>query len=490
MRRLALFARSVITEDPYQLSFLAGSVVLFICMQLRCFPIVSDYVPGVNVFLFGSQADPFASAYQSWLRFSLVARLPIVFAGAAGLFICFWPGSHPVRRILIFVLLPAFAGIAAICGRFVSLAQHSDFPHASVVLGTPHSEIWALSTVWSLGPAVHMSVLGFTLVLVFVLRLATKISSLPLSLGHAGRALPSQDAFWKRILVVVWISIAGMSVIGAGAGASFWGVYSLIVRFTNFRSLPPEAPLVVAVSTACLAGIAAWAVGESRWKELRQFFRLPEAKFAVLAVIFPIGIELLPNLVAYLTDRVHWAAFEFGRFAPPYFASYFYSPQPIYFWYLFAAGFEEVTWRGYLQPRFVQRFGIIRGIFLLGLAWGAFHFLGDFRKTTEDYQVLLTFTSRLTFCISISYALGWLTLRSGSVWPAALVHGLNNVWAFSGAYSLEGRQSIFLTRMIIAICWGLLGFALFRFWPPSIATEMSGRVQEMGTSTDDLNILQ
>ena len=462
MKRLILFARSVIPEDPAQLFFLGGSVLLLISMQLRCFPLGPDYAPGSNVFLGGSYEDPFARAYQSWLLFSIAARLPIVFAGAAGLFICFWPGTHPVRRLFGFVCLPALAGVAAICGRSLYLAQQ----------GGPHNQAWAFSTVWSLGPAVHMSAVGIALVLVFWSRLAMGITSLPLSLAHTEDAAPRQDEIWKRIRTFIWISVAAWPI-------GIVAFYSVLLRFVNYRSLPANAPLGAALGTGLLGGVAAWAIGEGRWKELRQFTRLSKTKFCMLGVTFPIAINLIPNLVAYLSDRIHWAAFELGKVSPPIFASYFRFPDPYYFWFLFAAAFEEIIWRGYLQPRFVQRFGVIRGVFLLGLVWSASHFLGDFQKTTEDYQVLLRLTSRLGLCVAMSYALGWLTLRSGSIWPAALTHGLHNVWAFSGAHSLDGQDPL-LVKTIIWICWGLLGFALFRFWPPSNTKDLSDQAAEIG----------
>lgn len=70
MRRLTIFARSVIPRDPNQLLLLVGSILLLICEQLRCYPIVAGYTPGVNVFLLGSYGDPFAKAFHSWLLFS------------------------------------------------------------------------------------------------------------------------------------------------------------------------------------------------------------------------------------------------------------------------------------------------------------------------------------------------------------------------------------------------------------------------------------
>jgi membrane protease YdiL (CAAX protease family) len=475
MRRLALFARSIIPLDPTQLFLLAGSVLLFISMQLRCYPLLPSYVLGVNAKLNGSYGEPFTLAYQSWLLFSVIARLPIVLAGAAGLFICFWPGVHSIRRILGFVVLPSFAGIVALCGRFLYASQQPDFPHVSVMQRGPHNEAWAFSTVWTLGPALHMSVVGFALVIFFVSRLAAGVSTLPVSLTHAGDT-PIDEKSWKRILVFVWISITCMSAIGALTNTALEGFYFLLAKFVNYRSVPPGDALISALSIACLVAIAAWAVGEGRWKELRQFTRSPETKFAVLGVIFPTAIELVPNVVGYVSDRVHWAAFLFGKADPPFFPSYFLVPSPLFLWYLPAAFLEEVIWRGYLQPRFVQRFGLARGIFLLAIAWSAFHFLGDFQRMTEDYQVLLQLFFRITSCVAISYVLGWLTLRSGSIWPAALAHGLSNIWIFAMTDALDAQQSPFLRRIIVTVCWGLLAFALFRFWPPTSATEDSNQL--------------
>jgi membrane protease YdiL (CAAX protease family) len=270
-------------------------------------------------------------------------------------------------------------------------------------------------------------------------------------------------------------------VIGLVASTAVRAVYRVLLQFVSYRSLPSYTHLDTAFATALLSGVAAWAIGEDRWKQLRQFTRLPETKFGLLGIIFPIAINLIPNLTAYLSDRIHWAVFEFSRFSPPIFASYFHIPSSYHFWYLyfFAAGFEEVIWRGYLQPRFVQRFGLMRGIFLLGLAWSAFHFLSDFQTTTRDYELLLRLASRLSLCIAMSYVLGWLTLRSGSIWPAVLAHWLHNVWRFSLVNGRDHLLTKTIVLSIVLICWGLLAFALFRFWPPSSAKEVSERVPEI-----------
>ncbi len=468
MRRILVLARSIIPIDLFQLFFLAGSILLFIAPTMRCYPLDAGHLTG-----FGEQA------LKSWRVFSVAARIPILFAGGAGLFICFWPSAHPVRRILGFVLLPAGAGIVAICGRFVSLVELQSSTHASVFQSASHSEAWILNTIWSLGPAVHISLLGFTLVVVFLLRLETENTTLPLSLTPAARPLEDNEP-WNRVLVTVWVSIPGMVIIGFIVGSLLGAIYILISKYVSAQSGLIISFFDLALRTACLAAVAAWAVGESRWIELRQFTRLPQIKFGLLGVIFPIAIWQMTGLIAYLVDLLHWTAFEFGDSLPPVFDLYFQFPSAIYAWLFIAAGFEEIVWRGYLQPRFVLRFGLMRGLFLLGLIWSAFHFHSDFQQTAHDYQVLLRVTYRVAFCTGLGYVLGWLTLSSRSIWPAILVHGLNNIWAFSAIDFFNGPRGFNLTAAMVAVCWGLLAIGLFRFWPPSMEPDALDRVLEIG----------
>ena len=94
-KRVAEFLRSVIPADPFQLLFLAGVVCLVVAHGLR-------WWHGIG---------PFAA----------LGVLPIIFAGAAGYFICFWPGNHPVRRILGLVLLPTITGLGLMFGAFAYL---------------------------------------------------------------------------------------------------------------------------------------------------------------------------------------------------------------------------------------------------------------------------------------------------------------------------------------------------------------------------------
>src|SRR5260370_20757677 len=98
-KRVAEFLRSVIPVDPFQLLFLAGVVCLVVAHGLR-------WWHGIG---------PFA-ALGVW---------PIIFAGAAGYFICFLPGNHTVRPILGVVFLPTIAGLGIMFGGFADLTWPS-----------------------------------------------------------------------------------------------------------------------------------------------------------------------------------------------------------------------------------------------------------------------------------------------------------------------------------------------------------------------------
>lgn len=86
---------------------------------------------------------------------------------------------------------------------------------------------------------------------------------------------------------------------------------------------------------------------------------------------------------------------------------------------------EEYGWRGYLQSELVK-IGKVRGIVLVGVIWGVWHtpviLMGH---NYPGYPVLGSFLMVL-YCIGLSFLLGFAVLKSGSVWLAAYLHGLNN----------------------------------------------------------------
>jgi uncharacterized protein len=93
---------------------------------------------------------------------------------------------------------------------------------------------------------------------------------------------------------------------------------------------------------------------------------------------------------------------------------------------LVAAG-EEFAWRGFLQGQLVRRFGLTKGVAILGLFWAAWHFPAQaLGYNHPDYPLLGAVLLSPIELIASSFFLAWLTIRAGSFWPAAIAHGAVN----------------------------------------------------------------
>jgi uncharacterized protein len=90
---------------------------------------------------------------------------------------------------------------------------------------------------------------------------------------------------------------------------------------------------------------------------------------------------------------------------------------------------EEWGWRGWLLPALLP-LGRWPAILLVGVLWGLWHapivLLGyDYPLQPAPLRLLLM----VGFCVVVGSLLGWLRLRSGSVWPSAIGHGFVNAAA-------------------------------------------------------------
>lgn len=137
---------------------------------------------------------------------------------------------------------------------------------------------------------------------------------------------------------------------------------------------------------------------------------------------------------------------------------------------------EELGWRGWLLPKLLP-LGAWPAMLLTGALWGLWHapiILLGYNYPSAPVVGVFLFTA---FCMLWGVLHGWMRIATGSVWPAALMHGsLNasvgavvffhaagyqpdNVWV--GLIGLSG----WILPTLLVVVLALLGWLPGRTWP-------------------------
>jgi membrane protease YdiL (CAAX protease family) len=93
----------------------------------------------------------------------------------------------------------------------------------------------------------------------------------------------------------------------------------------------------------------------------------------------------------------------------------------------FVATGEEFAWRGLLQPLLTDRFGLIKGVTILGFIWSMWHLpalLNGYNY--PENPILGSFVLFPIRLIATSFFYVWLTQKSNSFIPASIAHGALN----------------------------------------------------------------
>ena len=84
-------------------------------------------------------------------------------------------------------------------------------------------------------------------------------------------------------------------------------------------------------------------------------------------------------------------------------------------------------WRGYLLPLLTERFGFRRAAFMTGGVWALWHYplllLPGFITKPKSAMEMTFFTGMV---IGLSFVIGWLRMKTQSIWPCVLLHAAHN----------------------------------------------------------------
>ena len=188
-------------------------------------------------------------------------------------------------------------------------------------------------------------------------------------------------------------------------------------------------------------GLAAFATQKVFGENIRDLpWRWPATRWAWLAYLIPIGYALPVYLMVWLTGLGAFDVSILPKIAMDLGWKHL-SPTPTLFLFVLitatlgmvaklsrALG-EEIGWRGFLVPELSKVVGF-PGIGLIsGLMWAAYHYpvllFADYNAGAPAWYSLTCFT---IMAVSGSFIMAWLTLRTQSLWPAAILHASHNLF--------------------------------------------------------------
>lgn len=138
----------------------------------------------------------------------------------------------------------------------------------------------------------------------------------------------------------------------------------------------------------------------------------------------------------------------------------------------FAAYGEEAGWRGYMMPKMIKLWGVRKAVIIGGILWGIWHwpltYVGhNFGLGYFGYPYT-GFASMCVMCVFMGIILTYVTCKSGSIWPAAILHAVNNaspsvLQYFINYEKVDGWRSDSVAIFIISILPMIMigGFILF-----------------------------
>jgi membrane protease YdiL (CAAX protease family) len=211
--------------------------------------------------------------------------------------------------------------------------------------------------------------------------------------------------------------------------------YFLIIRAGTLRGgggfwvaglmwCPAAAAIVASLLTKRRLSAIGW---RWSWRYAGLAYVIPIAYASVAyGVTWALGLGRVPNpeFLAAIARRLHLASSSANVAA-------FLALQAtvgMFFSVLTGLG-EEIGWRGFLVPELARVMPLGRVALVSGVIWASWHVPGllfaDYHGDTPAWYSLLCFT---VLVLGASFVFAWIRLRSGSVWPAAILHASHNLW--------------------------------------------------------------
>ena len=211
-------------------------------------------------------------------------------------------------------------------------------------------------------------------------------------------------------------------------------------------------------------------IGSLNWK-------WPKTKYLLLAFAVPALYSLISYLIIW---TVGWGSFYNETFVKKIAVLYGTSSYSD-FWTISIFVFmtvifglitscskalgEEIGWRGFLVPELLRRFGYVKTSLISGVIWAVWHYtdliFDDYNNGTPFWYGLICFTVMI---ISTSFIINWYTIKSGSLFPAMILHASHNRFIqsiFTPLTSTNDKSPWFIDEFGLVLALVTVIFALY-----------------------------
>jgi len=214
-----------------------------------------------------------------------------------------------------------------------------------------------------------------------------------------------------------------------------------------------------------------WGWGKTRY--LVWSYLLP-----LIACLAVYGIIWLAGLGGFSSEAL---TSEAGSGLPLAFAMQ--ATVGVLFLTIFTLG-EELGWRGLLVPELSKITGFLQLSLISGVIWTVYHlpllFFADYHSAAPKWYAFLCFTVEV---VAFSFVFAWLRLKSGSIWPAVILHASHNL--FEGVFNQltvdRGYTEYFTTEFGMGLA---IVYALVAYWcwkqRGSLPKSVSGEPEPVG----------
>ena len=207
-----------------------------------------------------------------------------------------------------------------------------------------------------------------------------------------------------------------------------WGLATLIAGPSEIINIRAEAgnklPFVIiamVIGPTCAGLLCTWLVDRKAGliNILASLIKHPENKRWYLALLIaPATLIITDSLLLFFSSSFIPAVFsEKDKLSFLGFTL---------FGALIGGFFEEIGWTGFAIPRMLKRFSVIKTGLVMGLIWGAWHFLVNFwgsaNSSGEVPLAIFLFVALFSFLLPYRILMVWIYSHSKSLLLAILMH--------------------------------------------------------------------